>query len=108
MGKGCPKATPAPAPKVVPYDCDVGYDNWKKNWKLSKRAWCCQQKSRGCPQKNPGELYNCDAGYSAWQHVWNSEKKTWCCQNMGRGCRQSTVAHDAQFIVGANVNEAEW
>jgi len=34
---------------VARYDCDVEYDMWKTAWTPDWKAWCCQNRQRGCP-----------------------------------------------------------
>ncbi|CAE7487656.1 Ide, partial [Symbiodinium pilosum] len=53
--------TPYPVPKVVyhtvvkprkqPYDCDEGFDDWKKNWPLRHQRFCCYLRRRACQVK---------------------------------------------------------
>jgi len=31
-----------------PFDCDVGFSDWKMMWAEGKSEWCCQHRGRGC------------------------------------------------------------
>lgn len=64
------------------YDCVAGYSNWHTGWSLDKKEWCCQHKSRGCPEGQPAP-YDCLTSDS---QSWAEQKKEWCCQHHHRGC----------------------
>ena len=74
-----------------PYDCEAGYSNWQDGWSDDKKAWCCDNEKKGCPETTPppeasSKPYDCDAGYSNWEAGWSDDKKEWCCTNEQKGC----------------------
>jgi len=32
------------------FDCDAGLPNWNNGWSTAKKAWCCENKEKGCPE----------------------------------------------------------
>merc|ERR1712107_733295 len=89
-----------------PYDCDAGFSNWALGWSASKKAYCCNTYSKGCPTTAPPlvpipapapmsipmpapttmHVYDCDAGYSNWEKGWSTTKKVFCCLHKKIGC----------------------
>jgi len=55
MTPGGPTTTTTPAPTALPYDCAAGISNWQKGWSISKKAWCCDNKQKGCMPKQPAK-----------------------------------------------------
>jgi len=99
---------------TAPFNCDAGFDNWREGWSFPKKAWCCENKKRGCVQAEDcsgeasawsepktswccyhekrgckpkaGEPYNCTDGLQNWVTGWDLQKKAWCCLKRGAGC----------------------
>jgi len=95
VGVGCQtlQATAQPAPGPVdPFNCGLGFLNWKAGWSQTKKQWCCRVHKKGCPA--PGEgwgaiaaaQYDCNAGIENWVKGWSTLKKTWCCNTQRKGC----------------------
>jgi len=86
------------------HDCDDGFTDWRREWSVSKKAWCCQHTLRGCPppglQAPPGGRneshmpqpeqfdtdFDCNVGYENFRSGWSIAKKAWCCHTFGKAC----------------------
>uniref|UniRef100_A0A7S4PXV3 Uncharacterized protein n=1 Tax=Alexandrium monilatum TaxID=311494 RepID=A0A7S4PXV3_9DINO len=71
-----------------PFDCLLGYFNWKAVWSRSKQDWCCRRFSVGCHNQvlTTIDPYDCHVGAKAWQVLWSDRRKKWCCAHYLRGC----------------------
>mmetsp|Transcript_164833 Transcript_164833/g.528921 ORF Transcript_164833/g.528921 Transcript_164833/m.528921 type:complete len:512 (-) Transcript_164833:130-1665(-) len=44
-----PSAALQPRPEEqLTFDCEAGYDSWDVGWTPAKKAWCCDNRDRGC------------------------------------------------------------
>jgi len=87
------------------HDCDEGFSDWRREWSIPKKAWCCQQTLRGCPPPalvappggpapshgpQPGRSsdprFNCEIGFENFRAGWSLAKKQSCCASVGKGC----------------------
>jgi hypothetical protein len=91
-----------------PFDCEAGYWNWEKGWSDSKKHWCCDIKSRGCPKVTTSLPFDCQAGLSNWQDGWSLSKKTWCCAHVNKGCAPVTTSLPYDCQAGVANWEAGW
>jgi len=91
-----------------PYDCEAGYSNWEAGWSEDKKAWCCDNEQKACPETS--RPYDCEAGYSNWEAGWSEDKQAWCCDNEQRACSGTTsspASDDLDPVVDPDTGDAE-
>jgi len=84
------------------YDCDAGFNNWRRGWSLTKKEWCCNMVQRGCaedettkpqtttpPPMTTHELaFDCNSDFDNWAIAWSVEQQDYCCRTARRGCAE--------------------
>mmetsp|Transcript_147913 Transcript_147913/g.384524 ORF Transcript_147913/g.384524 Transcript_147913/m.384524 type:complete len:321 (-) Transcript_147913:32-994(-) len=98
-------------PSTTEFDCDVGLENWIRDWPIAKKSYCCRHRGKGCPprpssplpadrpQKTGASVHNgeqtvttthfpvdCGEGWANWKRGWSRAKKDWCCQHENKAC----------------------
>lgn len=77
------------------FDCEAGFNRWKKSWSPAKKAYCCREYKRGCAedegQQRPiaganatGKPYKCTDSKDA--EAWSFAMRQWCCKHEDVGC----------------------
>jgi len=81
-----------PVGPVDPFNCADGFQNFRADWSVEKKKWCCNVHHRGCLVNGegwdavPASQYDCNAGFANFVKGWSALKKNWCCQNANKGC----------------------
>jgi len=103
----CP-ITGDPAPPMLgtvdPYNCADGFTNWKAEWSLEKKQWCCKMHGRGCgaDAEVPAPQYDCNSGLPNWVKGWSPGKKQWCCAHGTASCPQDAAFAGAGYGAGSH------
>jgi len=66
----------------LPYECDVGLQDWQEEWDQAKIEWCCKNQGLGCIDQDRESRYDCEADTSTWTAV----HARWCCVHKKVGC----------------------
>jgi len=89
---------------VDPYNCGDGFANWKAEWSLDKKHWCCRVHGRGCGADGevPAAQYDCNSGLPNWVKGWSAGKKQWCCAHGTQSCPQDAAFAGAGYGAGSH------
>lgn len=89
--------TSPPVVKSLPFDCYSGYSDWRRQWSLKKREYCCEHVDRGCEH------------YAAAATTSKPPCKGWCCELVGRNCTHpTTTAHPFDCQAGLKNYRKGW
>lgn len=97
-----PTPPPGPVGPVDPFNCADGALNWRSEWSVEKKEWCCKIHDKGCPANGegwdavPAAQYDCNAGFANWVKGWSIPKKVWCCNSAQKGCIGSGAMSEGQ------------
>merc|ERR1712187_593611 len=47
----------------LPFDCEAGFQNWKKGWSYEKKQYCCDHEGKGCEDMTGSGGGATDAGF---------------------------------------------
>jgi len=102
-----PDVFPSPAldlGTVDPYNCADGFTNWKAEWSVAKKQWCCTTHGRGCgaDAEVPAAQYDCNNGMPNWVKGWSEGKKQWCCAHGTKSCPQDAAFAGAGYGAGSH------
>lgn len=92
----------------APYDCDFHYASWFSDWTSDKKAWCCNNRGRGCVFPRTSRTYNCSEHKETWEEAWSIEKRSFCCAVKQTGCTPFDCQKDFedwQLLWGADKRE---
>eukprot|EP00444_Apocalathium_aciculiferum_P032691 CAMPEP_0183486574 /NCGR_PEP_ID=MMETSP0370-20130417/180005_1 /TAXON_ID=268820 /ORGANISM="Peridinium aciculiferum, Strain PAER-2" /LENGTH=583 /DNA_ID=CAMNT_0025679893 /DNA_START=35 /DNA_END=1784 /DNA_ORIENTATION=- len=96
--------TQAPTTTIsLPFDCEVGLNNFQFGWLSSKKVWCCSNERRGCATPAPVmESFECEVAYDNWQAGWSEEKKSGAAKITKKGAwklwKHSTVTKATRLL----------
>eukprot|EP00931_Biecheleriopsis_adriatica_P091316 TRINITY_DN65202_c0_g1_i1.p1 TRINITY_DN65202_c0_g1~~TRINITY_DN65202_c0_g1_i1.p1 ORF type:complete len:370 (-),score=67.77 TRINITY_DN65202_c0_g1_i1:75-1184(-) len=81
----------------APFDCDAGFQNWKKGWSSAKKRWCCSELGVACEQDRrhieaSSAPYDCYSGDDL--RSWSSGKKLWCCHESNIACSTTAAPYN--------------
>lgn len=79
---GCRKSLTS-LQEALPFECDLGADDWNSTWSSSKKSWCCVHEGRGCVFEAEPPKHDCHKGH---EPHWTAEKSVWCCKAEKVGC----------------------
>jgi len=86
----------------VDFDCDAGFDKWKRGWSDEKKMCCCLTQGRACEEAE----FDCYAGVDNWKRGWSAEKKSYCCLKSNVGCEASQI--DPATGLPSKALQAQW
>lgn len=94
------------------YNCSVGFSYWQQLWSVEKKAYCCEQEGKACPEAVPAKIsFDCLADLGKWQDKWDTNKTAWCCHTQGLGCGTTTKWEPFDCTLearGWSTEKADW
>jgi hypothetical protein len=100
-----PSTTPLPYEGPVdPFNCADGFLNWKSEWSIAKKQYCCTHHRQGCgaDAEVPAAQYDCSSALANWVKAWSEGKKTWCCARGTKSCPNDAAFAGAGYGAGTH------